>query len=115
MMEGTASNEPEYTYEESAMDEELRRMILEKLKGPGWTSIRGVIQDPRSVLGDDEHRRAEEEMHAMAQEGLVSLWWLTIKHQERGMPAVALPDFDLRAELEKRQALATAERIEPGA
>ncbi len=95
------------------MDEELRQMILQKLQGPGWTSIRGVMKDPRSDLGDEEGRRVEEEMNAMAEEGLVTLWWLNIKHQDEGMLAVALPDLDLAAELEKRRAWATAEKIEP--
>jgi hypothetical protein len=97
------------------MDEELRQIILQKLKGPGWTSIRGVMKDPRADLADEEGHRLEEEMNAMAREGLVTLWWLNIKNQEQGMLAVALPDFDLGAELEKRRAWATAERIQSDA
>lgn len=94
------------------MDGDLRQLIMQKLNGPGWTSIRGVMKDPRSDLTDEEGRRVEEEMNAMAEEGIVTLWWLNIKHQNEGMLAVALPDFDLGAELEKRRAWATAERIE---
>jgi len=90
--------------------EELRKAVLTKLEGPGWTTARAVLAIAGSDMDEEETRRVEETMLELAKEGKVQLWTLILDADKSEMLVAALPTLELDKELEKRQAWAKAVR-----
>ncbi|MFZ5867580.1 MAG: hypothetical protein ACOYXY_16980 [Thermodesulfobacteriota bacterium] len=90
--------------------EELKKAVLTKLEGPGWTTARAVLAIIGSEVDEEVTRRVEEAMREMAEEGQVELWKLILDADKSEMLVAALPGLELDKELEKRQAWAKAVR-----
>lgn len=93
------------------MDESVEQAILDKIKIPGWTTTRAVLQDSSDSVPEEEYRRVEEVMAGLAKQGKVTLWRLIYDDGNMELTAAAQPGFELDKELEERGAWARAERI----
>jgi len=96
---------------EVKMDESVEQTILDRIKIPGWTTTRAVLQDSSDSVPKEEYRRVEEVMAALAKQGQVTLWRLIYDDGKMELTAAAKPGFELDKELEERGAWAKAERI----
>ncbi len=92
------------------MSKDVEQSVLEKIQAPGWTTPRAVVRTQTGDITQEDIRRVEEVMVAMARAGLVELWRLTLHADKSQMMAAAKPGFDLAKELKDRQAWADAER-----
>ncbi|MEW6531303.1 MAG: hypothetical protein AB1473_10725 [Thermodesulfobacteriota bacterium] len=90
--------------------EELKKAVLTKLEGPGWTTARAVLAIVGSDIDEKETRQVEEAMLELAEDGKVQLWTLILDADKSEMLVAALPGLELDKELEKRQAWAKAVR-----
>jgi hypothetical protein len=93
------------------MQEQLEQAIREKLKHAGWAAMRALLADPSQEPTAEEVDRIEDAMRGLAAKGEVALWELAYKYDDLKMMAVSRPDLDLGADLERRGAWATAERV----
>jgi hypothetical protein len=94
--------------------DELKKAVLTKLQGPGWTTARAVLAIVGSDIDEEETRRVEKAMRELAKEGKVILWKLILDADKSEMLVAALPALELDKELEKRQAWAKAVRYTEG-
>ncbi|MBM4326878.1 MAG: hypothetical protein FJ118_06905 [Deltaproteobacteria bacterium] len=91
-------------------NEELKKAVLIKLEGPGWTTARAVLAIVGGEMDESEMRRVEEAMLELAAEGKVELWRLILDEDKSEVLVAALPGMELDKELERRQAWAMAVR-----
>jgi hypothetical protein len=94
------------------MDEQIRKIILDRIEQPGWVATRGVLRDPRGQFPPEEITRVEIVMKQLAQEGRVALWTLFIENEGVALLAAARPGLELDKDLEERGAWAKATRYE---
>ncbi|MFH0825165.1 MAG: hypothetical protein V2B18_20635 [Pseudomonadota bacterium] len=91
--------------------EGIEDRIMEMLDRPGWVSVRGCVNPSSSPPTEEELRRVETVMYAVAKQGRAALWRLIIQDGAEELLAVARPDLELDKELEQRSAWAKAVRI----
>jgi len=92
------------------MDEEMEKIILDRIDKPGWVASRGVLRDPRGQFPPEEIARVESVMKKLAREGRVTLWRLLVENDKVELLAAARPGLELDKDLEERGAWAKAIR-----
>ncbi len=92
------------------MNKGIEEVIMDRIKGPGWVTTRGVLKDPSGQSNQEEVRSVEEAMKELAEKGLVKLWRLKLEYEDAVLLAAARPDLELDKDLEQRGAAAKAER-----
>lgn len=90
------------------MEEQIEKIILDRIDKPGWVASRGVIRDPRGQFPPEEIARVEAVMKKLAKEGRVTLWRLFIENEGVELLSAARPGLELDKDLEERGAWAKA-------
>jgi hypothetical protein len=94
---------------ETGEEQAIRKMIMDRIDRPGWTTTRAVLQDPSGQGSVEEHQRIESVMKQLADEGHVRLWRLELEQEEgKELIAAAQPGLELDKDLENRGAWAKA-------
>jgi hypothetical protein len=94
------------------VESEIERKILDRVKNPGWVTIRGILIDPTSQSDSEEYLMIQQVMRSLAERGLVTLWRLVLEADGSELMAVARPNLELDKDLENRGAWAKAFRHE---
>ena len=91
------------------MDEKIiEKTIRDRIEAPGWVTTRGVLRDPSGQMADEESKKVETVMKALADKNLVTLWKLVMQDNGTELLVAARNGLALDKDLEARNAWAKA-------
>ncbi len=91
------------------MDENtIEKTILDRIQTPGWVTTRGVLRDPSGDMADEDSKKVEAVMRALASKGQVTLWLLIMQDSGAKLMVAARNGLALDKDLEARNAWARA-------